>query len=169
MRSRWFVIATMMWATAAVAAPGDLPGPAHDIGTGAKVDAPAVPAFEIAGAEPGFHSVPELFFLGKPLLGTEVKVKGYITWIYDCAKATGRTQQQLDADPTVCARPRFYLGARKGGAVEQSMWVVDVPRPPNKLERERLPKADLAKWPAVPRLAVGDYVAVAATFDLKSP
>ena len=158
-----------MWATPAVAAPGALPGPAPEVGTGAKVSPPAVPSFEVVGSEPGFHSVPELVFLGKPLLGTEVKVKGYITWIYDCAKATGRTQQQLDADPTVCARPRFYLGSRRGAPVEESMWVVDVPRLPTKLERERLPKAELAKWPAVPKLAVGDYVAVTATFDLRSP
>ena len=137
MRSSWLVIATTMWATAAIAAPGDLPGPAPEVGTGVKVDPPAVPAFEIIGSDPGFHSVPELVFLGKPLLGTEVKVKGYITWIYDCAKATG------------CARPRIYLGSRRGAPVEESMWVVDVPR--------------------LPKLAVGDYVAVTATFDLKSP
>jgi tetratricopeptide (TPR) repeat protein len=47
--------------------------------------------------------------------------------------------------------------------------VVDVPRRPFKLEQERLPAEELARWPAVPRLAVGAYVEVTGKFALRSP
>ena len=115
------------------------------------------------------HGVQELLVLGRPLLGTEVKVQGYITWVYNCARETRLPQKKIDDDPTVCERPKFYLGAEKTTPPERALWIVDVPRAPNKLERERLPKADLAKWPVVPRLAVGDFVAVTGTFSLSSP
>src|SRR5690606_16746188 len=52
---------------------------------------------------------------------------------------------------------------------ERALWVVDVPRPPNKLEKERLPKEELRAWPKVPKYKLGDYVVVTGTFALQSP
>jgi tetratricopeptide (TPR) repeat protein len=159
--------------------PDDLPGPPPEaVKNPAKVDPPAVPAFELPAVEPGFHSPRELRVRGKRLLGTEIKVKGYITWIYDCATEVGSANPKatraqirtaIDKDPTLCERPKFYLGDAKDTPREAAIWVVDVPRSPNKLERQRLPKDQLKAWPAVPKLALGDHVAVTATWALESP
>jgi tetratricopeptide (TPR) repeat protein len=177
MRTRWLVAVGMICVTRASEAAPDDPGPAAEVVAGApKIDLPAVPVFEVPAIEGGVHDVRELRVAGRPLLGTSLKVKGYVTWVYDCATALakpGRTsvqiQQAIDANPALCERPKFYLGASRGAAAERSVWVVDVPRPPNKLERERLPKADLAKWPVVPKIAVGDYVVVTGSWVMQSP
>ena len=159
--------------------PDDLPGPLPEVArNAAKVDVPAVPDFALPTTEPGFHGPRELRVHGKPVLGTEIKVKGYITWIYDCpaALASGNpkaTRAQIlatiDNDPTLCERPKFYLGDARTTPRDASIWVVDVPRPPHKLERQRLPKDELKAWPAVPKLAVGDYVVVTGTWAIQSP
>jgi tetratricopeptide (TPR) repeat protein len=159
--------------------PDDLPGPAPEVAKrAAKVDVPAVPAFELPAAEPGFHGPRELRAHGKPVLGSEIKVKGYVTWIYDCAAALASSNPEvtraqllvaIDKDPTLCERPKFYLGDAKGTSRDTSIWVVDVPRPPTKTERQRLPKRELKAWPAVPRVATGDYVVVTGTWSLESP
>ncbi len=141
-----------------------------------KVDLPAVPAFELPPVVDGVHGARELRVAGKDLLGSDVKVSGYVIWGYDCATAVAkagetRAQAQLrvDADPTLCQRQRFYLGEAKDTAVESGLWVVEVPRAPNKLELARLPKDQLAKWPAVPKLAVGDFVTVSGKFTQTAP
>ncbi len=141
----------------------------------AASELPPVPGFELPAQEPGFVDPQYLRVRGKALLGTDVKVKGYITWIYDCiadvrhAKESRRqTQQRIDADPTLCERPKLYLGSKRQTPPERALWVVDVPRPPNKLEKERLPEEELAAWPAVPKLKLGQYVVVAGTFATES-
>ena len=162
--------------------PDDLPGPqpevAAQVAQGAPVVLPAIPAFDLPAAEPGFHGPRELRVRGKRLLGTEIQVKGYITWIYDCPAALARTNPaatraqillSIDKDPTLCERPKFYLGDAKTTPRDASIWVVDVPRAPNRLERQRLSKDELAAWPAAPRLAVGDYVVVTGTWGIYSP
>jgi tetratricopeptide (TPR) repeat protein len=159
--------------------PDDLPPPQPEVvKSAAKIEVPPVPAFELPATEPGFHGPRELHVHGKPVLDTEIKVKGYVTWIYECAaalasgnpKATrGQIQAAIDKDPTLCERPKFYLGDAKGTSRDASIWVVDAPRLPTKVERERLPKEELKAWPAVPRLAVGDYVVVTGTWAITSP
>lgn len=159
--------------------PDDLPGPPPEVAKHPdSVDVPAIPAFELPATEPGFHSPRELRVHGKPVLGTEIKVKGYITWIYDCAavlasanpKATrAQILVAINSDPTLCERPKFYLGDARDTSRDASIWVVDVPRPPTKPERERLPKDQLKAWPLVPRLATGDYVVVTGTWAVQSP
>jgi tetratricopeptide (TPR) repeat protein len=171
-------MSSMALADGAKAQPDDLPGPPPEVVKNpAKVDPPAIPAFELPAVEPGFHTPRELRVRGKRLLGMEIKVKGYITWIYDCAteiasanpKATrAQVKAAIDKDPTLCERPKFYLGDARDTPREATIWVVDVPRPPNKVERARLPKAQLKAWPAVPRLAVGDHVAVTGAWALES-
>jgi tetratricopeptide (TPR) repeat protein len=159
--------------------PDDLPPPRPEVATHeALVDPPVVPAFELPAVEPGFHQPRELRIHGMPLLGTEITVKGYVTSIYDCAAAlapahpsTSRAELlvSIDEDPRQCERPRFYLGNTRTTSLEASIWVVDVPRHPAKPERDALSRAELVAWPAVPRLAVGDYVAVTGTWTTRSP
>jgi tetratricopeptide (TPR) repeat protein len=167
--------------TAAPAAPkleaDDLPGPKPEIATETtKVDVPPPPAFELPAVEPGLHGPRELRVHGKPLLGTEIEVKGYVTWIYSCAASLAATNPKatpaqiataIDNDPTLCERPKFYLGDARTTSPDASIWVVDVPRPPSKNERDRLGKAR-SDWPAVPKIAVGDLVAVTGTWATQS-
>lgn len=166
-------LALALAAAAPPAAAQQPPPPDHGTGT---LAVPAVPRFELPPAEPGFHGVLELQVRGEPLLGTELVVKGYITWIYDCAKQIAKpgqtpaqVQQSIEDDPTQCERPKLYLGATKDAALDRSIWVVEVPRPPRKRELKVLPKEELARWPAVPKLAVGDYVAVTGTWTTTAP
>src|SRR5262245_1092650 len=69
------------------------------------LDLPAVPSFELPPGEPGFIDPKTLRVAGKKLLDTDVKVKGYIVWIYDCITAiqtrnesAKQTQKRIDAD-----------------------------------------------------------------------
>jgi hypothetical protein len=142
-----------------------------------KLDLPGVPAFDLPTPNSdGSKSVKELRVKGKKFLDQEVTVKGYVTWAYDCPTAI-RTEKMSDADvqklieedPTKCERPKFYLGDEPSTPPEKSLWVVDVPRPPNKLEKERLPKEEIKNWPAVPPYKVGDEMVVTGRFVLSSP
>jgi tetratricopeptide (TPR) repeat protein len=142
----------------------------------ASAQLPAIPSFELPASEPGFTSVRELRVAGTKRLDTDVKVRGYVIWIYDCltdvakrGESRAKTQKRIDSDPTICERKKLYLGDSKDASRDKALWVVDVPRPPNKLERERLPKAELKAWPKVPTLKVGQYVTVTGKFALRSP
>lgn len=142
-----------------------------------KIFLPVVPPFELPAMPPGRHSVKELRVRGAALLETEVVVEGYVTWIYDCVAAvqarTGvtaaRARRDIEKDPTLCRRPAFYIGDAPGAPPEQSIWVVEVPRRPTKLERKHLPKEELEQWPAVPTIAIGDHVLVRGTWLRRSP
>jgi tetratricopeptide (TPR) repeat protein len=159
--------------------PDDLPGPPLEtIKNPAKVEVPALPAFDLPVTEPGFRSPRELRVRGRATLGAEIKVRGYITWVYDCSAQLASVNPEatraqilmsIDSDPSLCERPKFYLGDSKDTSQEASIWVVDVPRAPTKSERQRLPKGELKAWPVVPRIASGDYVTVTGTWALHSP
>jgi len=160
--------------------PDDLPGPQPEVsGETAKVDLPAIPAFALPGIEPGFHGPRELHVQGRHLLGTEIKVKGYITSIYDCPAQLASLHPEaspqkiataIQKDPTLCERAKFLLGDARDTARDASIRVVDVPRPPRRIERGRLRQADLKGiWPDVPNIAVGDYVMITGTWALVSP
>lgn len=137
---------------------------------------PEVPAFELPPTDSGFVDPRTLRVAGAKLLETEVKVKGYIVWIYDCMAdlvrpgvSRAQAKKTIDADPTQCERPKFYLASTRDTPLERALWVVDVPRPPNKLEKTRLPKEELAAWPKVPEIKLGAYVVLTGTFSLRSP
>jgi tetratricopeptide (TPR) repeat protein len=157
----------------------DLAGPAPEVvAVPARPIVPALPSFELPRTAPGLVSARELQVLGKRKLGAEVKVAGYVTWIYDCAAALAARnpkakraaiQKAIDDDPTKCEVPKLALGDARGAAREGSISVVEVPRPPNKIERRRLPKDALARWPAVPKVAVGDYVVVTGQWTTRAP
>jgi len=126
--------------------------------TSIKVALPSVPTFELVAPFAGAIS-PREVVLKRPI-GKDVMVAGYVVAVYRCPV--------IDTDPTKCERPKLWLGDSKTTAKDNALWIVDVPRPPNKLERERLPKEDLAHWPEVPKVAVGDFVVVRGKFDLAS-
>ena len=128
--------------------------------------------------EPGVHRPRELRLLGAALQGSEVGVKGYVTWIYDCVAELALSNPELglvsaadavDRDPRLCDRPRFSLGEAEGAPMEASISVVDVPRPPAKPERDAMTVAELAAWPTVPKIAIGDHVVVTGTWATRSP
>jgi tetratricopeptide (TPR) repeat protein len=151
--------------------PDDLPGPQPEVARPAgKLDLPAVPAFTLPAAEPGFHGPRALRIHSAPVLGTEIKVKGYVTAIYDCAaelaaanpRATrAQIAAAIDKDPTLCERPMIFLGDAPDTPRDASIWVVEVP-PPARAPRRR-------DAPAAPRLAVGDHVVVTGTWATQSP
>lgn len=142
----------------------------------AAVELPAVPSFELPPSERGVHDVRELRVRGGALLGGELTVTGYVVWIYDCLTALARPgmtivelQERIDDNPGLCERPKFALGASPTASPEAALWVVDVPRPPNKREKIALTEVQLRNRPAVPVIAVGDFVAVTGTFARVSP
>jgi lipoprotein NlpI len=159
--------------------PDDLPGPPLEtIKNPTKLEVPPLPAFDLPVTEPGFRSPRELRVRGRAALGAEVKVRGYITWVYDCSAQLASVNPEatraqilmsIDSDPSLCERPKFYLGDSKDTSQDASIWVVDVPRAPTKSERQRLPKDELKAWPAVPRIARGDYVTVTGMWALHTP
>jgi hypothetical protein len=155
-----------------------------------KLNLPAVPSFDLPPApSDGSHTVKELRVKGKKLLESEITVKGIVTWTYDCPTAVrqpgmsdAELQKMIEDDPTKCERPKFYVGDAADTPAEKSMWVVDVPRPYNKLELERLPKDELRNPPpdkcnpkndpkksVCPPYKVGDQVEVTGTWKLSSP
>jgi len=157
--------------------------------TDVKLDLPAVPAFDLPPAPAdGGHSVKELRVKGKKLFETDITVHGFITWAYDCKTAVRKPDEsdkdldkRLDEDPTLCERPKFYIGDAKDTPAEKSLWVVDVPRPYNKLEMERMKKPERTlpdrcepnekdpKKNICPPYAVGDEVTITGTFKMSSP
>ena len=134
--------------------PDDLPGPQDEVvNDPPRVELPVVPAFTLPASEPGFHAPRELRVRGQALLGAELKVRGYVTWIYDCVAEleranprAGRAQLEaaIEREPALCERPMFSLGDARDASREASIWVVDAPRSPG----------------GAPALAVGDYVVV---------
>ncbi len=119
------------------------------------------------------------------MLGSEIVVKGVITWAYDCPTAIRtesetdqQVQQRIDDDPTLCFRPKFYVGDSAQTTPEQSLWVVDVPRPYNKKEMKVWTRKDQRILPdrcdpnedpkknICPPYKVGDQVEITGKFAL---
>jgi len=174
-----YVVGCVIVAVASVASADDLKPPPIEVEVKPAdviVQLPAVPMFGVPPVANGVHDVRELRVNGRSVVGTEIKVAGYITWIYDCVsdvmrpgKTRAQVQKAIDEDQTLCQRPKLYLGATRDTSEDYALWVVDVPRAPTKLEIRNLSKDEIAKWPTPPKLAVGDYVVVTGTFDYASP
>jgi hypothetical protein len=148
--------------------------------TNIKLDLPAVPDFAMPQPNPdGTHPVQEMRLKGNKFLDTEVKVKGHVVWIYDCATAI-RTPEMTDKEvasilenePERCSRPHFTLADRPDVPPDRGLWVVDVPRAPRKddklLGKEILAEME-AQWKALPPFKLGDEVVVTGTWSLHSP
>ena len=142
-----------------------------------KVTMPPVPSFEVPKPNPdGSHTVKELRVQGHRYLKQDVTLKGYVVWAYDCATAIRQPDEapeavakRIEENPTLCRRPAFYVGDAPDTPVERAVWVVEVPRPYTKLEKERLPKEEIEAWPAVPPYKVGDEVVVTGQWNTSSP
>ncbi len=50
----------------------------------ANLDLPPVPAFDMPAAQGSTHTPRELRLMGQKLLGTEIEVKGFVTYKYNC-------------------------------------------------------------------------------------
>jgi hypothetical protein len=147
--------------------------------TSIKLDLPQVPEFAAPQANPdGTHSVAEMRLRGNKFLDTEVKVKGFVVWIYDCATAI-RTADMTDKDvarkleeePEKCMPPHFYVGDRPDTPPGRAVWVVDVPRPPRKDDKNRPPEekaAIEARWKALPAFKLADELVVTGNWKLES-
>ncbi len=153
----------------------DLPPPQLEVMKHpAKVVTPPVPAFDLQ-TEPGFHAPRELRVHGKPVLGTSLKVKGYITWSYDCVEAIASANRRasredivaaIQRDPSLCERPMFSLGDLRDAPREASILVVSAPPlgPPTKGPGAKPPEVEPRPRPAMPKVAVGDFVVVTGTW-----
>jgi hypothetical protein len=145
--------------------------------TNIKLDLPSVPAFDQPKPyADGTHPVREMRLKGNKFLDQEVRVKGYVVWIYDCATAL-RTPDMTDKDlkrllseePERCQLPNLYLGDTPDTPPDRGVWLVDVPRPPREDEKKVLPKEELAAWPEVPVYELGQELIVTGTWAQKSP
>lgn len=156
----------------------DLPGPPLEaVKHPAKVGVPPLPAFELPVPERGYRWPRELRLRGRTSFDSEVRVRGYVTEIYDCPaqlasvnpEAT-RTQLLLaiEENPLLCEQPKFYLGDRKDTSREASIQISEVPRPPTRGERQRMSDKDLRALPTMPKIARGDYVTVIGTWAVES-
>jgi hypothetical protein len=149
--------------------------------TSVKLDLPAVPDFQIPQANSdGTHSIAEMRLRGNRYLGTEVKVKGYIIWVYDCATAirtAEMTEDELNKiltdSPERCYRPNVYLGDEPNTPADRGIWLVEVPRPPREDEVKTLDEVTLqemqAAWDALPKFAEKDQIVASGMWELSSP
>jgi hypothetical protein len=141
------------------------------------LDLPEVPAFNVPSPHPdGTHSVREMRLKSSKLLKTEVQIKGFVTWVWDCVaelQGPGETAEQvrkkIEEDPTKCNRPHFYMGDAPDTSPERSIWVVGVPRKLREDERRLLSRQERANLPKVPDIEVGDEVIVTGGWETQSP
>jgi hypothetical protein len=143
-----------------------------------KPTLPAVPSFEIPPANPdGSHTVKEMRIKGRKFLEQEIKIKGYVTWIYDCPTALRsrgiseeEVQRILKEDPMQCSRPKFRLGDTADAGEDRTVKVVEVPRFPTEQERKVFKEEikDPTIWRPVPQIKVGDEVVVTGAWKVSS-
>jgi hypothetical protein len=150
--------------------------------TEAKLDLPAVPAFDIPESS-NPHNVREMRLIGRNLIDTDVDVKGYVVWIYRCHEAGGpkgpipgdtdeEKLKHLEKHPELCWKPHFILGESADTPPNRGIWVVEVPREmrPDELKRwRRLPKEERDETPQPPEIKEGDEVIVTGTWMKRSP
>ncbi len=142
--------------------------------TDIKLDMPKIPDLTLPKSDGDTKTVKEMRLLGRSLLKTEVKIKGFITWIYSCAEAegTGMTPKEIKkmlADhPEKCDRPSFRMGDTADTPSEKGVWVVNVPRKLRKDERKGYTSKELKALPKVPVIEVGDEVIVTGKWEQSS-
>ena len=148
--------------------------------TSIKLDLPPVPAFNMPQANPdGSQSVAVMRLKGNKFLDTEVRVKGYVVWIYDCAtsiRTPAMTDKELakllEDEPERCTRPHITISDTPDGPADRGIWVVDIPRPlrkDDKLLGDDIYKEMEAEFKALPPFNIGDQISVNGTWSLVSP
>jgi hypothetical protein len=155
-----------------------------------KLDLPQVPPFDLPKPyDASTHSVKEMRVAGKQYLDSSVQIHGFVTWVYDCATAIrtpdesdADVKKAIEADPTKCRRPVFYIGDDAQTPGERSVWVVEVPREMRDYEKKNLSK-EQKEWQArydkgvtvdmdghvVPPYKLGDEVIVTGDWKVSSP
>ncbi len=138
-----------------------------------------VPDFKIPKMDGDNPTPRRLRLLGGKYLGEEVSVKGYVTWVYDCVAAPrnprdkrGLTDKQwkkkIEDKPSLCWKPHFRIGDDADTPKSKSITIADVPRELRKDEKKRMSSDDLAGYPTVPDIAVGDQLTVSGAWKLRS-
>jgi hypothetical protein len=142
---------------------------------------PKIPDFTLPAADGDTHSVKEMKVRNRKYFGQEVKVKGVVTWIYDCMTdpdvhtpdlTDDEVKKIIDETPERCHKPQFRMADATDAPEEQTFKVVGVPRAPTAAEKKNLDKktlADVTQWPPVPPLKVGDAVVVDGTWAQMGP
>ena len=143
-----------------------------------ELDMPPPPKFDIPQADGDVHPARELRLLGNKLLKTDIKVKGYVTWIYDCVAAlrgpdmsVKETLKLIEAQKSKCKLPHFYLGDKPDDTRARSIMVAEVPRKPfpfEKKKRQPPPNPDEEPPPKPPTISVGDEVIVSGKWTKSS-
>ena len=134
--------------------------------TEVKLDMPKIPDFSLPKGDGDTKTIKEMRLLGGSLLKTEVKIKGFITWIYNCGEAEGsgltpkQVKKMLADHPEKCDRPSFRMGDAADTPSEKGVWVVAVPRELRKDEKKGYSRKELKALPPVPVIALGDEVTV---------
>ena len=144
----------------------DLPPPQPEVARHpAGIPTPVIPTFELPVLETGFHAPRELRVRGKALLGSDIKVRGYVTALYDCTEALtasnpGATRDRIETaireDASLCDRTMFWLGDAHDTPRELSIAVVAPPPDPRRTR-------------ALPRVSIGDYAVVTGTWGSDAP
>ncbi len=154
---------------------------AEVVDTSIKLDMPEVPKFEIPQPNAdGTHSVAEMRLRGNRYLGTEVKVKGHVIWVYDCATAIRTPEMSIEQvnkivaeNPDRCDRPNIYLGDTPDTPADKGVWLVEVPRPPRPDEIKAFSKEDVKviedAWQALPPFEIRHQVTATGMWELTSP
>ncbi len=174
MRNRWWVGLAVLLIGSVACNKTELAGAKPEVEEvgGSKVDLPKVPTFEDPKPNPdGSHSAREMRLKGGAYLDTNVTIKGYVVWAYDCATAL-RTPEMTEAElkrilteePERCDRPNFVIADNPNDPADKGVQVVDVPRALRADEKKTLPpeeiKARETSFKELPAFAVGDPVTV---------
>ena len=141
-----------------------------------KLDLPATPAFDVPEPHPdGTHSVREMRLKSRNLLDTEVRVKGFVVWMYDCVRelqkmdeTEAEVRKKVEEDPSLCQRPHFYMGDTPDTPGERSIWIMDVPRKLRRDELKHMGRKERAALPDVPDIELGDEVIVTGTWTTQT-
>jgi hypothetical protein len=156
-----------------------------------KLNLPEVPPFDLPKPfDADTHSVKEMRIEGKQYFGKDdIKIHGFVTWVYDCAtevKQPGQSDADvkkiIDADPTKCRRPVFYIGDEATTTPDHSVHIVELPRAmrPDELKtiskdqkawQERYDKGVIVSLEGfvVPPYKVGDEVIITGSWKQTSP
>lgn len=163
---------------------GDLKGPEAEVHeTSVDLQLPPVPDFDVPRPNAdGSHPVREMRLQGNRYLGSDVRVQGYVTWVYDCATAIRTAEMSEDdlqriirEEPERCDRPNIYLGDAPDAQTDKGIWVVEVPRQPREDELgtgaypPEMVDEIIDRFVNMPPFEVGDQVEVTGRWDLTSP
>ncbi len=130
---------------------------------------PTIPSFEITG------DVKRYRVQGSKYAGTQVTIKGYVTWVYDCVseqKQPGESddvvRKRIAAQPELCKKAHFYIGDSASTPPDQSLWVLGVASPLRPDQKNIMdPEAIATHNAKIVPYKLGDQVEVLGNFEKK--